>query len=564
MSRSKAGVRPPRAQARIAVVGGGIAGLYCAWQLALEHRDWQISLFESLPRLGGRIETQQLGGFNAEFGPMRFEPQIQPLFRDLCKELKVKTEPFPLPSSDLSTPVKYKLSPDELAGDGKPLSTLSLLGLGVQRLCGKDLEGKDLVANHEGRSEVPAPSAWKWLQRIPIDEFEAEMQRLRSTKLIETDHQGMQGDLLYRLGFWNAISGVLSYPAVTKIKDTGTFYHLLPDNPNAAEWVVFWLRLFRATKPLVTIPEGVETIVAQLDSRLRGLGVNVYSQHEVRGLQSAESGAVHLEVDCPDHVHSEPDVTFDHVVLALPKLPLQRLSRTFPSDVLEHLEDVSGLPLLKAFLVTSNPWWRGMQRRATSGDSDKVKQLKLEGYIPLVSQLNAGRAPTRELHYYLREDGRNTTGMVMLYTDHPANEYWKTLLKDPSHHTRAEVHENWADNPPLAGTLTHYLMYEKGRELRRQSGTKELVSVDQETAWDKLIAYGIRDWSKPPFGAAFHCWNPGVESWEVRKRLTAFGLRKGHRDGNVHICGEAYSDYQAFVEGALRSAAEVVSLARRW
>ena len=69
----------------------------------------------------------------------------------------------------------------------------------------------------------------------------------------------------------------------------------------------------------------------------------------------------------------------------------------------------------------------------------------------------------------------------------------------------------------------------------------------------------IRDWSKDSYiGAACHAWRHGVKSWEVRERLQAFGLHDAPEVKNVHICGEAYSDYQGFIEGALRSAEAVV------
>lgn len=72
---------------------------------------------------------------------------------------------------------------------------------------------------------------------------------------------------------------------------------------------------------------------------------------------------------------------------------------------------------------------------------------------------------------------------------------------------------------------------------------------------EEIGDYAIRDWSRPPYGAGCHAWKPGVESWEVRKRLASFGFDAGG-SRNLHVCGEAYSDYQGFIEGALRSAAD--------
>jgi hypothetical protein len=71
--------------------------------------------------------------------------------------------------------------------------------------------------------------------------------------------------------------------------------------------------------------------------------------------------------------------------------------------------------------------------------------------------------------------------------------------------------------------------------------------------------YGVRDWGRPPYLGANHTWRPERKSWEVLSRLSAFSL--GSSDAgleNIHICGEAFSDYHGFIEGALRSAAHVL------
>ena len=60
----------------VTIVGGGIAGLYCANELA-KHKGFEVTVLEAASQFGGRIETVQMGPFQAEFGPMRFELGIQ-------------------------------------------------------------------------------------------------------------------------------------------------------------------------------------------------------------------------------------------------------------------------------------------------------------------------------------------------------------------------------------------------------------------------------------------------------------------------------------------------------
>ena len=53
-----------------------------------------LILEASSDRWGGRIETEDLDGFIAEMGPMRFEPTLQPRFAKLCAELGVELVDF--------------------------------------------------------------------------------------------------------------------------------------------------------------------------------------------------------------------------------------------------------------------------------------------------------------------------------------------------------------------------------------------------------------------------------------------------------------------------------------
>lgn len=74
---------------------------------------------------------------------------------------------------------------------------------------------------------------------------------------------------------------------------------------------------------------------------------------------------------------------------------------------------------------------------------------------------------------------------------------------------------------------------------------------------DDIITYGIRDWGREPYGAVCHMWRPGVKSWEISDIMEGFSLNN-ERIKNVHICGETYSHFQGFMEGAVRTANNVI------
>ena len=83
-------LRPVMPPARVAVVGGGIAGLAAAWALRRravdEGRPLEVRLFEAAPRLGGKIASERRDGFLVEAGPDSFvtrKPEAVALAREL-------------------------------------------------------------------------------------------------------------------------------------------------------------------------------------------------------------------------------------------------------------------------------------------------------------------------------------------------------------------------------------------------------------------------------------------------------------------------------------------------
>src|SRR5436305_10189155 len=82
----------------VAIVGGGISGLYTAWRLSTVPNPPKVALYECSNRLGGRIDTAKLPvpepGASAEFGAMRFMPFMQ-IVKNLLDHLSIKTEKFP-------------------------------------------------------------------------------------------------------------------------------------------------------------------------------------------------------------------------------------------------------------------------------------------------------------------------------------------------------------------------------------------------------------------------------------------------------------------------------------
>jgi hypothetical protein len=98
---------------RLAIVGGGVSGLYTAWHLSARH---EVTLFEADARLGGHADTQIVDDRDRErpvdTGFIVYNEQHYPLFTAWLAELGVNGEPSDMSFGvrDVDADLEYKAS----------------------------------------------------------------------------------------------------------------------------------------------------------------------------------------------------------------------------------------------------------------------------------------------------------------------------------------------------------------------------------------------------------------------------------------------------------------------
>jgi hypothetical protein len=272
--------------------------------------------------------------------------------------------------------------------------------------------------------------------------------------------------------------------------------------------------MFRSDADLSTIEKGVETVIEKLRQKLQNQSnLDIQMPATVESITAGAGGRVELKI-----ANDPKPKEFDHVILAIPAVPLRQLAENFPRDIQTYVNGVIPFPLLKVFAVIENPWWEELPQ----------------------PQQGAHLVPTREIHYF----ASSNRAMIMFYMDRPATAFWHPYIEVT--HTSAQVNQT--------PRLKHELALHIARLLPRDDNDDEahVRKVEQN-----LTDFAIRDWSEPPFSAACHAWAPKINVPAALDALKAFGL-EGETTKNVHVCGEAYSDYQGFIEGALRSAESVL------
>jgi len=438
----------------LAVVGGGVAGLYCAMHAP---RDWRVALFEGSHRFGGKLETVAMDGFDAEYGAMRFDPVRQFRLGELIKELAIEVQPFPEYSSppDQQFHCNYPLDESE-----RGLPTLELFKLAIQRV---------------------------------LELSEADMLALSEAQLEAIRREGVYfGHPLWEQGLWNVLGNAISHNALRYIVMEGSFFHFIHENPGAAAWMITWIKMLQMSPNLMTIRHGMQTLAEAMLERVRLRGAEIQRAHMLTCMAACDRERVLLRF-------SEGQACIaKHVILALPEHCLSRIGG-LPPSIRTLFGSVLDIPLLKCFFVVEDPWW----------DIN-------------TPHLDLPNLPAREIHY----QKQNGKGLVMVYADRPYLNFWSQYLRK-GYETRAEI----------------------GGDKELPQAFARFIGIDPK----RVLSYGIRHWGIEPYGAACHLWKPGIKSWQVQEKVTGFSLER-HGAENLHICGEAFSDYQGFIEGALRSA----------
>jgi oxygen-dependent protoporphyrinogen oxidase len=172
---------------RVAILGGGIAGVTAAWQLAQRARqqgDVEAVLFEASTRLGGIVETVLRDGFVVDCGPDGWVTE-KPWARELARELGLHGK---LIASNDADRVTYILSAGELVPlpDGMRL----MVPTDLEALDGSPLfsaEAKRAYAEEPARADelrASAPDHDESIASFVLRHFGEEVQRKVAAPLL--------------------------------------------------------------------------------------------------------------------------------------------------------------------------------------------------------------------------------------------------------------------------------------------------------------------------------------------------------------------------------------------
>jgi monoamine oxidase len=536
----------------VAVVGGGVSGLYTAWRLACSdlQRKPAVQVFEMGDRIGGRLESVTLPGmsFAGELGGMRYMDAHEMVSSLINKVFMADLKPMPFPMGIPATLYFYARGQrcrqdawTSAQGEGKQFVTNfflppHLVGFDSDQMFNKiiyDVLVADPWFNAAYGAKIRHPSNYEYVFKLTARDWDVIKPRLKYN--FDGPYKGMK---VNDLGFWNLIRDQAGDESYEFLSVAGGYYSNTI-NWNAAEAFPYMVGDFsNVDTSYKTIEGGYDRIAFALArAYLETPGSSIWCGNKVECFERMPKGAKRRYRLTVYNVKtgSRWSVLTDKIVLAVPRRSLELLDWSKSSFFFGHAEESETLrdqlesvimePSFKLLMGFERPWWR-----------ESFGSLAGESLTDL---------PIRQCYYFGIDPTNGHALFLSSYNDMQTVSFWDPLEPSRNDHLQRFVprQTSFAAIGDLEPLLPHQATEAMVREAMSQV---RLVHGPQQAGIPDPYITFFKDWTKDPFGGGYHAWKAGVD---VQKTMQY--LRKAREPESVHICGEAYSDQQGWVEGAL-------------
>ncbi|MFT4624995.1 MAG: monoamine oxidase [Myxococcota bacterium] len=504
----------------VAVIGGGVSGVYSAWRLKTAQPQLRVAVFEGSDRVGGRLLSARPPGIpnlRAELGGMRYltsQPIVTALIQDV---FKIQQYDFPVSESN-----------------------------NIAYLRGEWLRDVDLT----DPAQLPYRLSWQEEGKSAGDVVIDAIDQILPGATSMTDAQrrvavrtaSFAGRPLWQQGFWQVLYRVMSSEAYAFAKDAGGYDTTLA-NWNAADAIPWYLSDFGTDAKYYGLTDGYETLPWDIAEAFTAAGGTLELGAWLAGFDVNADG-VRLRFESGEVVNAK------RVILAMPRRAIELVAAGAPflqqKKVAGLLGAVTGQPMFKLWTAYRYPWWSAAG--VSQGKSNTDLPIRQCYYWGTVNEAGGPAANTNSLLQASYDDGTNAG-------------FWDGLRPRRGRNRAAKGHHEWFE-----GELCDAEQSEAGdRALRNWTSRpapaamvaelqRQLATLHDLDFVPRPYTAAFMDWGDDPYGGAWNSWNIGVRSWKVYDRV-----QRPDPNSPVYVCGEAYSNAQGWVEGALDTAESMLT-----
>jgi hypothetical protein len=166
--------------------------------------------------------------------------------------------------------------------------------------------------------------------------------------------------------------------------------------------------------------------------------------------------------------------------------------------------------------------------------------------------------PIRQVVYFgnnaLDQSGEPVYGLLAAYDDEMFTTFWRELEIGPEQGRTIPTSQDTQtlDGPRAAPDIMVKM-------LRQQLAAVHYGPQSNYTFVPEPIETRYMDWSLPPFNAGYHAYAAHYDVCDVQQKIRKPSQLIQGADANIFIVGEAYSNDQAWVEGAYCTAESVLN-----
>ncbi len=561
----------------VVVVGAGMAGLFASWRLINEKSINNLVIIDGANRTGGRLDSDLVhfadgNTIKEEEGGMRFTFEYMDNLMALFCKLGITKDIVPFPMNSGGNNRRYfrgeSFNVNESEADDYAIWS-ELYNLKASE---KDINpsamidtvyNRILAANPKFTNEWDinnlTPEYWQALrldcswQGTPLNQWSLwdifmDMGYSNESVTLLYRLSGFNGTFLSRMNAGEAFQLLKDFPSDPQFKTLKDGFSTLP---NALVDAIGSEKIFLKTR--------LENIEINDDAKAKRKYKLFYRQTDLKG-----------------HT-TDSVIETDKIILALPRLALEklfvkanvfnRLEESDSSALWDTLSTTTNQALLKINLYYDKAWWsKDNTAYPTVEFGPNFSDLPTGSIYPfyslddgLTAALEAqSLADKYDTHFTKQEQDKidaindskyDKPAALTIYCDYLNINFW-SALQNIGPEFKSKKQEEANNTQPQT-------IYAASQAVVKQASTffKEIFNTSyipdpvftSARIWQGSTTFDVK--ASEQFGFGVHQWGIGADDRKVIEWLAQpFG-----DDQDIFTCNEAYSDYQGWVEGSLRS-----------